>query len=241
MSEKGKISKHKTYGFVYGIKTKTPVGRLAWPSLVTAKESTFPLKEGETQPPPRFEATYLWSKKDKDVKAFVKELDTMKDDMVELFNEGKKKAKISVDEVLKDGDEMDTEKYPYYAGNYYIVAKHKDRPQIFDMSVNEVKPEDVKGGMPALAVITPILTAHGMSFKLEVVQLAKDDGVRFAGGATDSKDMLEALEGDAEDEEESEAVDNGEAAEDDFEMPPTPVAAKKSKSAKGELNLNKLG
>lgn len=234
MSE-GKISKHKTYGFVYGIKTKTPIGRLVWPSLVTAKESTFPVEPGKDAPPPRFEATYLWSKKDKEVKAFVKTMEAMKDDMVTLFNEGKKKAKISVDEVLKDGDEMDTEKYPYYAGMYYLVAKHKERPHIFDASVNVVPPEEVKGGMPALGIITPICTATGMSFKLEVVQLAKDDGVRFAGGATDSKDMLEALSGE-EGEEESEDEDD-----DDVELPPTPVAAKKSRAAKGELNLNKLG
>lgn len=232
----GKISKHKTYGFVYGIRTKTPIGRLAWPSLVTAKESTFPVEPGKEKPPPRFEATYLWSKKDKEVKAFIANLETMKDEMVTLFNSGGKKgAKIAVDEVLKDGDEMDTEKYPYYAGMYYLVAKHKDRPQIFDASVNVVEPKNVLGGMPALAIITPICTATGMSFKLEVVQLAKDDGVRFAGGATDSKDMLEALGGQA-DEEEFEDEDD-----DDVELPPTPVATKSKKSAKGELNLNKLG
>lgn len=234
-----KISKHKQYGFVYGITNKTPIGRLAWVNLVQPKESTFPVKEGDTPPAPRYEVTVLLKKNDPAVKAFIKELEKQKDEMVALFNEGKK-AKIGVDEIVKDGDEMDTDQYPFYAGHYFIVPKNQKKPQVFDSNVEEVDAGVVKGGMPGLAVIRPLCTAHGISFQLLTVQLAKDDGVRFGGGRSDAKSLLTSLSADSEEAPfEEDEDDSDEEVEETTKK--AVVAVKKTKSAqKGQLNLDKL-
>jgi hypothetical protein len=226
-----KISKHKTYGFVYGISNKTPLGRLAWVNLVTPKESTFPVKEGDKVPAPRYELTLLLKKSDPKVKAFVAELELQKKEMVELFNEGKK-TKIGIDEVIKDGDEMDTDSYPFYAGNYYMVPKKEQRPPIYDSNVEPIEPGAVIGGMPGLCVVRPICTSHGISYQLLTVQLGKDDGVRFGGGKSDAKALLTAL-GDEDDAPFDESAEETPVKTKD-------VVAGKAKAQKGQLNLDKL-
>lgn len=231
-----KISKHKTYGFVYGISNKTPLGRLSWANLVTPKESTFPLKEGETPPPPRYEVTLLLKKSDPAVKAFVADLEKQAKEMVALFNEGKK-AKIQIEEVIKDGDLLDTDTYPFYKDCYYLVPKTPKKPEIYDSNVEPVDAGVVKGGMPGLCVVRPICTAHGISFQLLTVQLGKDDGVRFGGGRTDVKSLLTSLNDDTSDE--TEEVSAEDAA--DEMLKDTPPPAKKSPGRpKGQLNLEKL-
>lgn len=227
-----KISKHKQYGFVYGITNKTPLGRLAWVNLVQPKESTFPVKEGETPPAPRYEVTMLLKKSDPKVKAFVSDLAKQKDEMVALFNEGKK-AKIGVDEVIKDGDEMDTDQYPFYAGHYYLVPKKAEKPPVYDSNVETIDAGVVKGGMPGLCIVRPICTAHGISYQLLGVQLGKDDGVRFGGGKSDAKALLTALDSDDESEAPFEEDEKAEVA-------PAVAAKAVKKSPKGQLNLDKL-
>lgn len=222
-----KISKHKQYGFVYGIRTKTPAGRLAWVHLVKPKESSFPVEEGKEPPPPRFEVTHLIPKTEAAEK-WKAELQTQIDEMVALFNKDKKGAKISIDEFLKDGDEQDLEKYPFYAGQYYLVPKHKERPSIFDAALNDVAPEDVLGGMPGVCIVRPLCTAHGISFQLRTIQLLEDDGVRFAGSISSDKDLLSVCEGDAEEA----------AAPQVEEEPKTKAKAKAVKAAPATAGLS---
>lgn len=227
-----KISKHKQYGFVYGIRTKTPVGRLAWVNLVKPKESTFPVEEGKDAPPPRYEVTLLLPKT-AEVDAWVAEVNEQTKEMVALFNKDRKGAKIAVDDMfLKDGDDVDTEKYPFYAGHYYMVPKMKDRPSIYDAQLNEITdPSVVVGGMKALLIVRPLCTAHGISFQLRTVQLLDDDGVRFGGSISEDKDLLSACGGEEE--------TTAEVAPEVKEVP-VEVVAKAVKGKKSTLNLDSL-
>jgi hypothetical protein len=227
MSEK--ITKHKQYGFVYGVRTPTPLGRFAWINLIKPKESTFPLKEGETAPPPRYELTLLLDKADAKVAAWKEEVSAQIKEMVDLFNKGRP-TKILVEDFLKDGDDVDIEKYPFYAGKYYLVPKHKDRPKIYDKDLTEILPNEVVGGMSGRLVVRPLCTAHGISFQLLTVQCGEDDGVRFAGSISEDKDLLSAISND----------DNSE--EQVVEVPAAAVvaAAPVKKATKGGLNLDKL-
>lgn len=223
-----KITKHKQYGFVYGVRTKTPACRVAWVHLVEPKESTFPVDEGKEAPAPRYEVTLLLPKNEVTEK-WKADLQPQIDEMVTLFNKDRKGAKIAIDDYLKDGDDMDLEKYPFYAGHYFVVPKNKERPTIFDAELNPASPESVVGGMPVIGIIRPLCTAHGISFQLRTIQLLEDDGVRFAGSVTSDKDLLTAIEGDKE-----------EAEQAAPEVAPA-VAAKATKGkAKGTMNLDSL-
>lgn len=246
--QKETINKSKKYGHVYGIRHKISGGRVAWPHLVDAKESTFPVEEGKEKPGPRFELTYLWPKSAAETEATILQLNAEVSQMVDLYNfddkTGKKKKQgqiiVEEDAFLKDGDEMDTDKYPFFAGNYVIVPKHKIRPEIYDKNLNKLDPSAVEGGMPCVLVVKPICTATGISFQLLVVQTVKDDGVRFAGASAPAKDLLEALG----DEGEAPFTPDEEVETEEEEAEELPVAAKAKvvakASPKGTLNLDKL-
>lgn len=248
------INKSKKYGHVYGTQHKLSGGRFAWPHLVEAKESTFPVEEGKEKPAPRFEVTYLPLKDDP---AVITELALIKaeaQEMVELYNFDEKTGKpkknklvLDLDELFDDGDSKDTEKYPFFAGTFVFVPKHRDRPEVYDSQLNVLDPSQIEGGMPGVIVIKPICTSHGISFQLLVVQAGVDDGVRFGGSAPAAKGLLEVLGGAAvaaKDEppfEEDEDEETEDSDEDDITSAPAPVAKTKTKaSAKGTLNLDKL-
>ncbi len=56
-----KYYKHPQYGRVYGDAIRTPIGRIAWPSLVEPKKSKTP----DGKDIERFEVTLLLDKEDK--------------------------------------------------------------------------------------------------------------------------------------------------------------------------------
>src|SRR6185369_88350 len=61
-----------------------------------------------------------------------------------------------------------------------------------------IEADKITGGMIGKFVINPIITAHGISYKLEVVQLIKDDGTKYAGAARDAVELLGACEDESE-------------------------------------------
>lgn len=179
MSEKGKYYKHPTFGHVYGLRQATPFGRCAWPSLIKPKDPP-PPQPGQPPGTPRYELTIILPKTDAYAKEFVAKLDKEVQEMVDLFNKGRS-AKISVDAPLKDGDTFDLEKYPYYKDSWILVGRNAKPISVVDGKKRDIDVKMIEGGNIVCGVVTPLITAHGVSYKLEVVQFVKDDGVKFAG------------------------------------------------------------
>ncbi len=233
------LYKHPAYGHVYGKRIKTPIGRIAWPALVTPKENTFPVPDGQTPPPPKYEVTFLIPKKSEQGALWLENIKTMKNQMVKMFNDGRKGAKIAVsdEDIVKDGDNMDAEKYPYYKDHWFIVAKNAKVPDVYNQDVESIEASVPVGGMKAVLIVKPICTSYGLSYQLLTLQLAKDDGVRFGGGQKDSKDLLSELNGGDEE---------VEIPEDEGNQTTLPLAAAadtalgKKKNSKGGLALDKL-
>jgi len=193
-----KYYKHPQYGMVFGHDTVTPSGRLVWSSLVKPKENTLPPKPGQAPTPPRYEQTILLDKSRPEVKAFIDELTVTTDEMLVEFNQGKK-AQLGNCKVVADGDEFDMEKYPYYKNCWVIVARNaKSDFKILNEKKETTSPDIVKGGMIGKLLVQPLITAHGISYKLIAVKIVKDDGVRFGGGSRTDGDLASKFD-DAED------------------------------------------
>lgn len=176
-----KYYKHPTYKHVYGVDMKTPEGRLCWVSLVTPKPPHPENPEGQ----PRYEFQLLLDKTSKETAEFLAELDSIIKEMVLVYND-KRPTSIAVNELVKDGDAFDLEKYPYYKGMWVLTARNAK--QITTLSTNEdgsqgpCSVDYPQGGMKAKAIIQPLITAHGASYKAKAVRVTEDDGVRYGGG-----------------------------------------------------------
>lgn len=197
MTEKKQYYKHPKYGHVYGEDIRTPTGRAAWPALVEPKEPP-PPQPGQAKGAPRYECTLLLPKLDIDVIAFKALMQKMVDGMLARYNEGQK-AKLSELTLFADGDSFDLEKYPYYAGNYIMVARNAEKPRV----ANTARPKPqliadsaVQGGNKVRFVVTPLITAKGVSYKLLLVQYVEDDGTKFAGARPDPMRLLDEIPGD---------------------------------------------
>lgn len=225
---KSKYYKHPTFGIVFGEDNLSPIGRLVWPALVTPKDPP-PPQEGQQPGQPRYEITLLLDKENEKVKAFFAAMKTATDEMVALFNQGTKGATMTPARLFNDGDNgFDLEKYPYYAGKWVIAARNKEMVGICAADgVTKVEPKDVLGGLKGRLNLQPLITSHGISFKLKGIQVAGDDGQRFGGGTRDPMGLFSACTDDGE-----EAVSSGmpavEAAEPEVKAP---VQTKKGKEA----------
>ena len=221
---KSKYYRHATYGTVYGESAPTPQGRLAWPSLVKPKDP--PKSKEGAMGQPRYEVSLILPKNNPKVATFLDYIKTETAEMLKLFNDGSK-VKIAIDSFVQDGDNFDAEKYPYYVNSWVLVARNAKAPTIVDDAKGEVGPELIKGGMIGKLMVTPLITSHGLSYKLEVVQFLKDDGVRFAGGS--GRDMSALL---------SQLDDDDEAATPEVEVEApkaaAPVAEAKATAQKGK-------
>lgn len=221
-----KFYKHPTYGHVYGVQIKTPAMRVCWPHLIKPKEAPEP-KEGQTKGEPRFEITQILTKDAPDVIEFCKTLKAMTDEMLKLFNKGRSAL---LGECLQfgkygDGDTADHEVYPYYKNSHILIARNAKAVKIVDRNPkNGFDPKGIVGGVICHLVVTPLITAHGISYKLEVVQFVKDDGIRFGGGLRDATELLDAC-GD----EESESAE--------VAAPPEEMRVEKETGMKAVLNL----
>lgn len=229
---KTKYYKHPQFGHVYGQSLPTPVGALCWLYLAKPKDAP-PPQEGQPQGAPRYEATLLLQKNIPPVTKFVAELKTMTDEMLELFNH-KRSAALGTCLLFGkygDGDEADHEKYPYYKGMHVLIARNVKPVKVVDKNRKLIESEaDIAGGMEGKFVICPIITAHGVSYKLEAVQLVKDGGVRFGGAARDAVELFDAC---GDDDVESDT--NSNVAENGSEPEPPQKAAKKGKAAALDL------
>lgn len=192
---KTKYYKHPKFGQVYGEPIATPIGRLAWPYLVEKKEPMDPLP-GQAPQEPRYEVTIVFAQSDPKVQAFLKDLKEMVDGMVATFNQGRP-TKIAIgDSILKDGNNSDLEKYPFYKDSFYMVARTpKEVICLSSDGVSNTPKESFVGGVQIRAQVCPLCTSHGISFRLEMVQFVKDDQVRFGGGTRSPIRLLEAIEG----------------------------------------------
>ena len=196
-----KYYKHPKFRHVYGQTLATPVGRIYWPSLVTPKAPP-PPKPGEQPGSARFEVSIGFDKADSRLLVFKTQLKEMTDEMVALFNEDRKSTLGSCS-LLLDGDEYiagaadRAEKYPYYKGRMVLTARNaKEIPDkhVLDRQNNQIPRSTFAGGMECKLVVTPMCTAHGISYKLEVVQLWNDDGTRYGGGGRNPLELLAACE-----------------------------------------------
>lgn len=187
---KTKYYKHPRFGHVYGEDIKIPVSRVTWPSLAAPR----PLPDGQDGQP-RYEITFLLPKTDPKTEFFVNQMKVMSADMLELFNKGRA-AGITINKFCMDGDDpwpgFDKEAYPYYAGNWVVVARNTSQPQIVGADKQPIEANFIKAGMFCTAILTPIITAHGVSYKLGIVQFKEDDGTRWSF----QKDLASMLDDD---------------------------------------------
>lgn len=234
-------SKHKTFGHVYSQESYgTPQGRLVWLYLDKPKDPPKPKDGQESSSPPRYEATILLPKSDKAVKTFASLVEEVAGEMVELFNKGRS-AKIAIEDVFKDGDSetFDKEKYPYYKGCWVLTARNAKN----DFAVLNNKGESIEatkpvGGNVGALVILPMITSYGISYKLEAVQLIKDDGVKFGGGSRSIEKIKNALKTlcTIDEDEEDTSVDE----EDTEETTEEEVSPKSAKAKKGLAALSNI-
>ena len=218
-----KYYKHPQFGMVFGEDLVSPIGRLAWPSLVTPKDPP-PPKPGEQPGKPRFEATILYKKGNPKIDSFLETVAGQAGEMQTLYNQGKATT-ISIGSIVKDGDSFDMTKYPYYADHWVLIARNATQPEMCDANNADIPASSFIGGMKVRAMLQPMVTAHGLSYKLKLLQLVADDGTRFAGGTRDYRSLLGALD---EEGEETEAV-----AEEVAPQVEAPVAATPPKKPVG--------
>lgn len=176
-----KYYKHPKFGTTYGNAIVTPTGRCAWPALVKPQDAP-PAKPGEQQGAPRYGVSIILPKADSQVQAWIKAVTVMVKEMLVIFNEGRK-GKISIENVLVDGDTFDLEKYPYYKDSWILTARNVKYPPVVDGKKNEIPADAIAGGMFVRATVVPLLTGHGVSYKLENLQRVRDDNTRFAGAS----------------------------------------------------------
>lgn len=196
-----KYYKQVEYNIIYSNESiETPVARAAWPSLATPKPGR-QFEEGKPPSDAKFEVTLLIPKDGKRTEWFLQELQKQVDEMLALYNEGNP-AKLGGVDLLKDGNLMDAEQYPHHQGCWILTARNKKPVRCVDGS-SEPKDIDkalIVGGVKVKALVAPYLHSKGLAFSLNIVQLIKDDGVRFGGGVKDFSKMLSACteEDDAE-------------------------------------------
>lgn len=213
---KSKFYKHPQYGTIYGDTIATPIGRAAWPFLVNAKPAMEP-KAGQAAGLPRYEVTLILDPSDQKVVDWLKAVKIMTKEMVALYNEGKP-AKLGECAIAKDGNEFDTEKYPYYQGKIILALRNAAKPEVYNAEMQLADNSIITGGNLIKAVITPLVTAHGVSYKLMKARFIKDDGTKFAGGVNNA--AVVAMLGDDETEVSVEAT--AKLADEEVEADVTP-------------------
>ena len=168
----------------------TPIGRVSFPSLVEARKREFQGNETEA-----FEFSILLDKNDPEVQAFEADLLALSKEMVQLYNQKKPDnlPKLGdVDNVFKDGNKANLEKYPMQEGMHVLIARNSKRPEVIDKA-GDVDPQLVKAGMKVRAYVTPHFGGTGISYRAELLQVVEDDGVRFGGSRPDYKSLIKEI------------------------------------------------
>jgi hypothetical protein len=212
MANKKSYYKHPQFGHVYGEEILVPEVRCCWPSLVKPKDPP-PPKPGMPEGSPRYELTFLLPD-NKEANKFIADIEKMTKEMLALYNEDKK-ATLGTITTYSDGNKFDLEKYPYYEGHKILVARNQKMPIIVDAKRQAGSADIITGGCFVQALITPLITAHGVSYKLNAVQFRRDDGTKFGGSARDLTSMFSSVES------------SDGAAPFEADEPTEPVSAKK--------------
>jgi len=184
------------YGNVWGPSLiKSPAGRLVYPALVTPKKYTGNNNNSTDKNDPKYEATILFGKDNPKVTSWLVEHSPTIEAMLAYYNKGQS-AKLSINQILKDGDDLDTDKYPFYENKFFMVARNPNRPLLVSTerdskdNLIEVEPAKFFGGLMVKAVVKPLLTAKGVSYRLDTLIWGKDDGTRIGGSFETGKDMV---------------------------------------------------
>jgi hypothetical protein len=185
--------------------------------------------------------TLLLDKADLKVVKFLEDVKAMTDEMLVQYNEGKK-AQIASVSTIVDGDLFDMDKYPFYKGMWVLTARNTQKPQVVDYNESRkplvIDSSSIIGGMRARMVVTPLITAHGVSYKLSVAQFVSDDNIRFGGGSRDMVSFLDAISdvpGDVPATEASEPVAIPVTSAGVVAVVPEPTVAQKGKKAALDL------
>ena len=158
-----KYYKHPKYGITYADKPfVSPPVRLCWPYLTKPKDPP-PPAPGQQPGMPSYEVTLLFPK---DSKAHIDWLVMVKaklNDMLKTFNQGRD-IEISKVSPAKDGDDAkwDKEKYPYYKGQYIVVARSTKLPTFATAKREPADPAIFIGGVLVSCVLTPKICASGV-------------------------------------------------------------------------------
>lgn len=188
----GNYKKSLKYGQVYGDTIPTPVCRLVWPALKEPKAPPPPLP-GQQQGLPRYEVGLLFPKNSQEHVAWFVKVGTMLGEMLVEFNKGRGAKLASVDPA-KDGDTFDMQKYPYYKDQYVLTARNTAAPTLIDGLKAPADPAIFTGGCLVRAVITPLITSAGATYKLMIAQFIKNDGVAFASGVPSAASYIQMLD-----------------------------------------------
>lgn len=184
----------KEFGMVFGDESfTTPVGRLFWLGLVSAKAYKGTVKEGDKAPEPKYEATVAFPKDHPKTATLLAAIKSETDGMVAQYNADiGKKMKLGEVGLLQDGDDMDTEQYPWVKGCWVVTARNKNAVVAVDTAGEGYDVKDLLGGMKGKLAFTVRLSAKGLSYNLKAVQFTEDDGQRFGGGAKTATELFSA-------------------------------------------------
>lgn len=121
---------------------------------------------------------------------------------------------------LKDGDDEETDKYPFLADSYFIDMKSNTKPTVIDKSRKPLTTEDeVYSGMMVLVAgfAMPYFTdgSWGVTFVLDAV-VKVGDGERIGGSQFDLNDAFgDVLDEDEWEDDEDEDIEDEDEDEDD--------------------------
>lgn len=185
---------HPQYKRLYGDKIVTCRVAAAWPALAIPRLP--PAMEGQPPGAPRYEATLVINKDDKDAASFLTNLNAMVKEMVLQYNAAAKKdarPQLAIEDSLIDGDsgKFPLDKYPYYKNCWLLIARNTKQPVFKDYKGEAFADGTLfKGGDITRAEITPHLGPTGISFKLEAIQLIKRGTEPMGGGMPNHGELL---------------------------------------------------
>jgi len=219
----------------------TPVCRLCFPALTAPKSA--PPKPGQPAGRPSYQSTLLFPKDSQEHVDFLKLMKVQFNLMLDEYNSHVTDAPLASIKPCLNGDDAKWQtgeksgKYTFYKGQYVVAARNTDLMPIIDVNGQPCDPKLLHGGVLAKAVITLTVFSRGATYKLRAIQLVKDDGVVFAGGAISNDEFIKMLHTEAPDmaekanqlEEDLSAGD--EPAEDEVEEP-TPKTKQAAKPVK---------
>lgn len=189
-----KYYKQEKYNNIYSNEPlETPIGRAGWVSLITPKPGRV-FEEGKPPSKDKFELTLFIPKDGKNTEQFKNNVQLQVNEMLAIYNENNPAPLADSVILFEDGDKSDPEQYPQKQGCWVLVARSVKPVRVVDGSPEpkDIEKERIAAGVKVKCLVSPKLSSKGVGFTLNIVQLIKDDGVRFTGGVKDFTKMLSA-------------------------------------------------